>query len=95
MSTTFGVKVNKQLTGYPEETHLDDFQYDANKEEQYDCGIFEVAFRCAGKGKGAIIRFTNPIAHLLPDDTPVYPMDNTAQGIFTIGDIKNHINNQQ
>lgn len=28
-------------------------------------------------------------AALLPDDTEVIPMDNTAQGIFTIGDIKN------
>lgn len=25
---------------------------------------------------------------MLPNETPVIPLDNTAQGIFTIGDIK-------
>ena len=45
--------------------------------------IIEVAFRSKS------IVFTNPLAALLPDDTEVIPMDNTAQGIFTIGDIKN------
>lgn len=44
--------------------------------------IIEVAFR------NRSIVFTNSIAALLPDDTEVIPMDNTAQGIFTIGDIK-------
>jgi len=42
----------------------------------------EVAFRSNG------MRFTNKIAHLLPDDTPVIALDNTPQGIHTIGDIK-------
>ena len=42
----------------------------------------EVAFRSNG------IRFTNPLAKLLPDETPVIPLDNSAHGIFTIGDIK-------
>ena len=37
------------------------------------------------------IRFTNLLASLLPDDTKVIPMDNSAQGIFTIGDIKKEI----
>jgi hypothetical protein len=44
--------------------------------------IIEVAFRSQS------IVFTNPIAALLPDNTEVIPMDNTAQGIYTIGDIK-------
>ena len=42
----------------------------------------EVAFRSNG------MRFTNKIAHLLPDDTPVIAMDNSQQGVYTIGDIK-------
>lgn len=42
----------------------------------------EVAFRSNG------IRFTNPIAKLLPDNTPVIPLNNSAQGIYTIGDIR-------
>ena len=45
----------------------------------------EVAFRANG------IRFTNPLAELLPDETPVIPLDNSAQGIYTIGDIKKQI----
>ena len=49
--------------------------------------LVEVAYR----GNGTGIRFTNPIAHLLPDDTSVIPLDNSAQGIYTIGDIKREI----
>ena len=45
----------------------------------------EVAFRSNG------MRFINKIAHLLPDDTPVIAMDNSQQGIHTIGDIKKAI----
>jgi len=45
----------------------------------------EVAFRSNE------IRFTNPLAHLLPNKTKVEPLNNTAQGIYTIGDIKKQI----
>lgn len=45
----------------------------------------EVAFRSNS------IRFTNPIASLLPNETKVIPVDNTAQGIYTIWDIKKEI----
>ena len=47
----------------------------------------EVAFRSNW------IRFTNPIASLLPNKTKVIPTDNTAQGIYTIWDIKKEIIN--
>ena len=47
--------------------------------------IVEVAFRSNG------MRFINALAHLLPDDTLVIPLDNTAQGVHTIGDIKEQI----
>jgi hypothetical protein len=47
--------------------------------------VVEVAFRSNG------MRFTNALAHLLPDDTPVVPLDNTSQGVYTIGDIKKKI----
>ena len=50
-----------------------------------DGRVMEVAFRSNG------MRFTNSIAHLLPDDTPVIPLDNTAQGVYTIGDVKKEI----
>ena len=50
-----------------------------------DKEITEVAFRSNG------MRFTNACAYLLSDDTPVIALDNTPQGIHTIGDIKKAI----
>jgi len=47
--------------------------------------VVEVAFRSNG------MRFTNELAELLSDDTPVIALDNTPQGIHTIGDIKKAI----
>ena len=49
--------------------------------------IVEVAFRSNG------IRFINPIAPMLNDNIEVIPLDNSAQGIHTIGDIKKEIEN--
>jgi hypothetical protein len=46
---------------------------------------FEVAFR------NNHVRWKHPLAQLLPDDLEVIPLDNTAQGIFTIGDIRKAI----
>lgn len=48
--------------------------------------VIEIAFR-----SGKIIKWLNPLGELLPDNTPVIPIDNSAQGIETIGDIKNAI----
>ncbi len=49
-----------------------------------DTEIFdEVWFRSMGRS-----RWLSDLAKLLPDDTRVYALDNTQQGIFTIGDIK-------
>ncbi len=48
--------------------------------------IIEVAFRSSHG-----IKWKNPLAQLLPDETPVEALDNTNQGIFTIGDIKKEI----
>lgn len=96
MSTTFGIKVNPELTGYSEKTWSKNFRYWAEEENQYDNGVYKIAFRFfGGKKYGAIMYFTCPIAHLLPLDTPVIALDNTAQGIETIGDIIEHIKNQK
>lgn len=46
----------------------------------------DIARRSSGK-----IWFTNEIAELLPDETEVEPTDNSAQGIYTIGDIRDAI----
>lgn len=56
----------------------------------YDEGLetVEIAFR------SSYIRWKNPLAQLLPDDLEVIPLDNSAQGIYTIGDIKKEIKNQ-
>lgn len=51
----------------------------------------EVAFR-ANFGK---MKWLNPLAITLPYNTPVTPIDNTAQGIFTIGDIIKEIEEQK
>jgi hypothetical protein len=34
-------------------------------------------------------RWLSDLAKLLPDDTRVYALDNSQQGVYTIGDIKN------
>jgi len=47
--------------------------------------VVEIAFRSNG------MRFTNTLAQLLPDETPVIALDNTQQGVYTIGDIKERI----
>lgn len=43
----------------------------------------EVAFR-----NSTGIKWTDDLAAFLPDDTAVIPLDNSAQGIHNIGDIK-------
>ena len=47
--------------------------------------VVEVAFRSNG------MRFTNTLAQMLPDETPVIALDNSQQGVHTIGDIKEEI----
>ena len=81
MSTTFGIKINKEVLRNPYMKNPEDFSDSINEDEI----ITPIAFRSGG------IRFTNPIAHLLPDELEVIPMDNSAQGIETIGDIKSKI----
>lgn len=53
-----------------------------------------VARRVGGKN-GAEIYWTDSMAELLSDDIPVVAIDNTPQGIYTIGDIKSHIRGQR
>ena len=52
--------------------------------------------RRVGAGNGKVeMWFTNPLAELLPDDTEVEAIDNSQQGIFTIGDIKEKIKDEE
>jgi len=55
-------------------------------------GEIEPIARRRGIGNGQVeVYFTNPLAELLSDDIEVEAMDNSPQGIFTIGDIKRKI----
>lgn len=78
MSTIFGIITNG------EDFELDEYGDIPEGIRDY-VDFEEVAFRSSS------IRWINPIASKLSDETKVYPLDNTAQGIFTIGDIKREI----
>lgn len=78
MSTIFGVPI----TGEDIELY-----YDMLPETHWDYDNFiEVARR------SNTMYWLNDLAKFLPDDLKVYPLDNSAQGIYTIGDIKKEIN---
>ena len=82
MSTTFGIPQRKISI----DSLCDD---EGNLLDYIDPSFFEKIFYRGNAGYGT--RWLNNTAHLLPDDTRVYPLDNTAQGISTIGDIKEHL----
>lgn len=60
-------------------------------------GEIEPMARRVGIGKYGKVSmwFTNPLAELLPDDTEVEAIDNSQQGIFTIGDIKANMKEEE
>jgi len=81
MSTTFAVPVKRlhlQELGNIELGNQDGL-HDYISREYFE----EVWYRSMDNSK-----WLNPLAELLPDDTRVYAMDNTQQGVFTIADIK-------
>jgi hypothetical protein len=58
-------------------------------------GAIAVARR-VGKGNGKVMLFfTNQLAELLPDETELVAIDNSNQGINTIGDFKLKMNSVQ
>ena len=48
----------------------------------------------AYRGNGTGMFWRNPLAPYLPDDMRVIPLDNTAQGIKTIGDVRKAVNDK-
>ena len=48
-----------------------------------------------GRPNGAFITANLGLLDKLDDDERVYAIDNTPQGIYTIGDIKKHIKEQE
>lgn len=81
MSTRFGVYICRE----------DGNKVEDRPEFQTEDNFIDLAFR----GNGTGIRWTNGLAVFLPVETKVYPLDNNAQGIFTIGDIIAEINKQK
>ena len=80
MSTTFGV-----LTIRVEHDKLID--EDGDLLDYISREIFEPVFF-----RGNNSRWLKSWAMILPDEHKVYALDNTQQGIFTIGDIKKFLN---
>lgn len=82
MSTTFAVHIDNLY-------EYGTYQFGNDRLDEFLDGNVEVAFRSSGH-----ISIINPLMVLLPDNTPVIPLDNTSQGIYTIGDIKKEILNK-
>ena len=82
MSTTFGIYklgTNIEL--------IDDMLPDGYDEDDF----VEVAFR----GNKVRCYWINDLARYFPSDMKIYPLDNTAQGIYTIGDFRKIVENVQ
>ncbi len=80
MSTKFGI-----LTESVEHEKLVD--KDEDLLFYISISIFEPVFF-----RGTNSRWLTEWAKMLPDETKVYALDNTQQGIYTIGDIKKFLN---
>lgn len=87
MSTTFAIlnseTENINLDNFKEGDIISDYIED---DIDIDSLFMNVAFRTNDS-----IYWTNQIAKHLNDHIKVYPIDNTSQGIFTIGDIRKKI----
>jgi hypothetical protein len=79
MSTTFGIPIR-----IVDESQICDG--DGELHDYIDTSFFERVFF-----RGANSRWMNEIAYLLPNNTRIYPLDNSAQGIYTIGDAKSFL----
>ena len=83
MSTKFGI-----LTEHVEHEKLVD--KDGDLLWYISHNAFEPVFFRSNGGKNC--RWLEENAKKLPNNTKVYALDNTQQGIYTIGDIKKYLN---
>ena len=86
MSTTFGIpikKVDVDLNQYDEVMNY----YSRHEDDELFTNVW---YRSMGN-----CRWLNPLAELLPDDTKVYALDNSQQFVYTIGDIKQKMKEQE
>lgn len=87
MSTTFGIVIkNGKLLDLPPQEEGLKLPKDITDEDSFE--IVELAFRSI-----RCMYWINPLAPFLPTNTKVYPLDNSHQGIYTIGDIINDMKN--
>ena len=82
MSTKFGILTQK----IDHEKLVDE---DGDLLEYISRDVFEPIFF-----RGINTRWLSAVGEYLPDDMKVYALDNTQQGIFTIGDIKKFLDNE-
>lgn len=82
MSTIFGV-LKSESKANPRYDDNDELLVDVMWED-VDYEFEKVAIRFNGEGG----EWINPIADLLPDNTKVWALDNTPQGIYFIKDLK-------
>lgn len=85
MSTIFGVlkSESKANPRYDNDELLMDIMWE---DVEYDFEKVAIIFNGGGG------RWINPIADLLPDDTKVWALNNTPQGVYFIKDLKELIN---
>jgi len=83
MSTTFGIPQRQvELNKLVDE--------DGELYDYIDHSFFlDVFFR------GGYSRWLNPLSSRLPDYTRIFPLDNTAQGIYTIGDARKFLKEKE
>ena len=87
MSTTFGVLTEEYKDrkvfyedDYPHIEGVDSEDDECDSEDYFEVVVFRT--------NGGHLRFMNPIAYLLPDDTKIWALDNSPQGLYTIGEVK-------
>jgi hypothetical protein len=92
MSTTFGIliKDDKLIDLPPVEDYLDLSNYFTDDEIE-EIETVEIAFR----NNSGEIYWKNNLAKFLPVETKVYPLDNSPQGIYTIGNIIEETNHER
>ena len=83
MSTTFGIP-QRQV----ELSKLVDENGDLH--DYIDTSFFEKVFF-----RGGYSRWLNPLSSRLSDDIRIFPLDNSAQGIYTIGDARKFLKEKE
>jgi hypothetical protein len=83
MSTTFGIPQRQvELSKLVDE--------DGELYDYIDTSFFEKVFF-----RGGYSRWLNPLSSRLSDDIRIFPLDNSAQGIYTIGDARKFLKEKE